>query len=69
MGVLAVFCFLTSMGVFLAFKQYHLYTFMYDTSNILTDDFKNHKLVISGARVLIQIWLQLFFRGHDESMK
>ena len=43
------------MGVFLAFKQYHLYTFMYDTSNILTDDFKNHKLVISGARVLIQI--------------
>lgn len=44
-GVLAVIYFLTYVGFSLACQQYHLCTFMYDTSTFLSDDFKNHVFV------------------------
>ncbi|NIG58630.1 cytoplasmic polyadenylation element-binding protein 1 isoform 2 [Pontoporia blainvillei] len=45
-----IVCNLLQSGVGRApFKQYHLCTFMYDTSNILTDDFKNRKMCFQKA--------------------
>lgn len=56
-GVLAVFCFLTSARLFsLAYKQYHLHTFTYHSSKFVSDDFKDHVLAVSSV---IQICLTL----------